>query len=129
MGLIGSILLVLFLMGCAAAPPAPQETASPSQVLIRTLLATPATYDGHHVLVHGQVGQVLRGRTLEGGRSVTILTLVGPDGQRVRAVTWGSPFLLEGTLVELHGIFRAQFRIDEREHQGIIEIRGIRPLL
>lgn len=128
MRLTRPILLVLFLMGCASTAPRPQA-ASLSQVSIRTLLAAPATYDGQHILVHGQVGQVLRGRTLAGGRRVTILTLVGADGQRIHAVTWGSPFLLEGTLVELRGIFRAEFQIDEQEHQGIIEIQEIHPLL
>lgn len=129
MRLIRPILSVLFLIGCASAIPAPERPTSPSPVSIPTLLAAPATYDGQHVLVHGQVGQVLRGRTLEGGRTVTIITLVGPDGQQIRAVTWGSRFLFEGTPVELHGIFRAEFRIDEREQQGIIEIKEMRPLL
>ena len=122
-------LLMLLLAGCASATLTPEPSASPSQVSIRALLTAPATYDRQPVLVQGQIEHVLRGQTMEGGRRVTIFTLVGADGQRIRAVMWGFPSLLEGSPVELRGIFRAGFRIDERDFQGIIEIREIRPLL
>ncbi len=121
-------LLMLLLAGCASTRLAPEPAASPSQVSIRALLTAPATYDRQPVLVQGQIEHVLRGQTLEGGR-VTIFTLVGADGQRIRAVMWGFPSLFEGSPVELRGIFRAGFRIDDRDFQGIIEIREIRPLL
>ncbi len=120
---------LVLLAGCASIALAPPDAASPGPVSIRALLTTPSSYDRQHVLVQGQVAEIVRGRTLEGGRRVTIFTLVASDGVRIRAMTWGFPLLFEGTLVELHGIFLAEFQIDEREQQGIIEIKEIRPLL
>lgn len=129
MRLLRSAPLLVLLAGCASLGPSPPEAVSPSQVSIRALLATPASYDRQHVLVQGHVVEVVRARTSEGGRRMTIFTLIGSDGMRIRAVTWGVPLLFEGTPVELRGIFRAELRIDDRDQQGIIEIREIRPLL